>query len=82
MISLGDRWDPRSAEWKIEPWVEMGATGIDITVDGEIATVRGIPEPSSICLLGLGSLMLLRLRRRWLEGSDGSLPLRALSTAR
>ena len=63
MISLGDRRDPRSAEWKIEPWVEMGATGIDITVDGEIATVRGIPEPSSICLLGLGSLMLLRLRR-------------------
>ena len=64
MISLGDRRDPRSAEWKIEPWVEMGATGIDITVDGEIATVRGVPEPSSICLLGLGSLMLLRLRRR------------------
>ena len=63
MISLGDRRDPRSAEWKIEPWVEMGATGIDITVDGEIATVRGIPEPGSICLLGLGSLMLLRLRR-------------------
>ena len=63
MISLGDRRDPRSAEWKIEPWVEMGATGIDITVDGEIATVRGVPEPSSICLLGLGSLMLLRLRR-------------------
>ena len=64
MISLGDRRDPRSDEWKIEPWVEMGATGIDITVDGEIATVRGIPEPSSVCLLGLGSLMLLRLRRR------------------
>ena len=63
MISLGDRRDPRSAEWKIEPWVEMGATGIDISVDGEIATVRGVPEPSSICLLGLGSLMLLRLRR-------------------
>ena len=64
MISLGERRDPRSAEWKIEPWVEMGATGIDITVDGEIATVRGVPEPSSICLLGLGSLILLRLRRR------------------
>lgn len=63
-LDQGDRRDPRSAEWKIEPWVEMGATDIEITVDGNVATVRGIPEPTSICLLGLGSMMIFRLRAR------------------
>ena len=62
-ISAGDRRDPRSAEWRIEPWVDMGATGIDISIDGDVATVLGVPEPQSLVLLCLAVLTLVCRRR-------------------
>lgn len=65
-ISAGDRRDPRSGEWQIEPWAEMGATGIEISIDGDVATVRGIPEPATLPMICLGIWVLLvapRVRR-------------------
>jgi hypothetical protein len=62
-ISTGERRDPRTAEWRIEPWTDMGATGIDISIDGDVATILGVPEPQSLLLLCLG-LMTLMCRRR------------------
>jgi hypothetical protein len=56
-----DRRDPRTAEWKITP---IGlATGYEITVEGDVATIHGTPEPATIALLGVGALALIRRKR-------------------
>jgi hypothetical protein len=56
-----DRRDPRSGEWRITP---IGAaTGYEITVEGDVATIHGTPEPATIMLLGLGGLALIRRRK-------------------
>jgi len=60
-IGDGPRRDPRSDEWNIFPWGD--ATGYEITVEGDVATVHGVPEPATIMLLGLGCLGLLRRRK-------------------
>jgi hypothetical protein len=60
-IGDGDRRDPRSGEWQIFPWGD--ADGYDITVEGNVATVHGTPEPATIMLLGLGGLALIRRRK-------------------
>lgn len=60
-IDDGDRRDPRSGEWNIFAWGD--ADGYDITVEGNVATVHGTPEPATIMLLGLGGLALIRRRK-------------------
>jgi hypothetical protein len=56
-----DRRDPRSSEWKIYPIGD--ADGYEITVEGDVATIHGTPEPATVALLGIGALALIRKRR-------------------
>ena len=61
-IQLADGWIHSTYEWKLdfnptEEWITIGGT---IDVDELVVDTWCIPEPATIMLLGLGSLLLCR----------------------
>jgi hypothetical protein len=62
LVNENTRNDPQSNEWQFFNY--DSGTGVEFTDEGgNVTLVHGTPEPATIALLGMGSLVLLRRRR-------------------